>query len=109
MLKSGHRPGGALSMEAKPAPSPTLCRSLLASDLRDIPVVDVDAAAPVGRVSELVLDTVAHRVAGVRVVPGRLLDRAGARTLTIPARAVGVVGTDALTVRRLGGRYEGDF
>jgi sporulation protein YlmC with PRC-barrel domain len=84
------------------------CPSILASDLRGIPVVDVDAAAKVGHIRELVLDTRAHQVAGVLVRSGRqLLGRAD--TLAIPAQAINVAGADALTVRRLGGRYEGSF
>ncbi|HEY3107522.1 MAG TPA: PRC-barrel domain-containing protein [Chloroflexota bacterium] len=84
------------------------CRSILASDLRGVPVIDVDAAAKLGHVRELMLDTRAHRVAGVLVQVGRQL-LGHADTLTIPAEAINVAGVDALTVRRLGGRYEGCF
>jgi sporulation protein YlmC with PRC-barrel domain len=78
---------------------------LLAGRLDGLPVVDMESAASVGRLRELIIDPRAHRVAGVIVSTRRRLAGAG-DDLTVPADAVHFVGAHALTLRTFARRHE---
>jgi uncharacterized protein YrrD len=70
-----------------------------ASELSGRSVVDIDAAAKLGRIEKIIIDPEARRVAAFLVSPGGAFNKDKTPTL-LPATSVHAIGPDAVTVRR---------
>jgi uncharacterized protein YrrD len=81
-----------------------------ASELNGRSVVDIDAAAKLGRIDKIIIDPEARRVAAFLVSHGGTFNKDKAPTL-LPAASVHAIGPDAVTVRRTAevGAAEGHF
>lgn len=78
-----------------------------ATTLRGRSVVDLDSAAKLGQLEELILDPEGRQVAGLIVGQGQVLfgerhDR------VLPATTVNAIGPDALTVHAGGADFDAD-
>lgn len=70
-----------------------------ASHLVGRAVIDIEAAARLGKMKEIIVQRDGERVAGFVVVHGETIVGTGGTRLTIPASAVHSIGPDAITLR----------
>jgi uncharacterized protein YrrD len=70
-----------------------------ASQLIGRAVIDMEAAARLGKIKEIIVQRDGERVAGFVVVQGETIVGTGGTRRTIPASALHAIGPDAITVR----------